>query len=300
MKLERSRVFATLLPIFVVIGSVLNMFASSHIEAHGLPKYGVDLISQDNPTFDVALRSLLHGKHPDLGDKLRRVSVLVQNRSEHVIVGYCLRWELMDATGNTTSRGVIYVEPSALRDGQNLKYGSKGKFLGSKIHPGAVRLVWLAGTLDEFSPPGALASIPANKEFEDLTNAVSASIKTTVSIDGILFDDGRFVGPDSYGSFDRITATFRGEQDFFYDVVTRVDKGEAEAAVMARVRDTLLGSEQVEGPSPAQAPERDYHSAEHSRAEEFTNIAQKSGFEAAVQHCRALLYNTVPNFRREE
>lgn len=286
-------IVAKLLIFFVLIGSASNMSASSRmVEAHGLPKRSVNLFSSDDPTFDGELKSLLRGKPAHLADKLKKVSVLIQNQNERAIVGYCLRWELTDVEGNSISRAAIYLEPSSLKDAGRSKYNSSQKAIGSKILPGTARIVSLAGSFDEFSP---IEAITAKPEFGGLAATLSSATTIIVSIDGVLFDDGTFVGPDLCGSFGRMTATFRGEQDFFSHVISLVEKGESSDVVMERVANVISSSEQPN----ISAAERDYLTAKRLRAEEFVNIAQGPGFDAAVEHCRTLVYRTFPDFRKE-
>ena len=79
---------------------------------------------------------------------------------------------------------------------------------------------------------------------------------TSVSLDAVLFGDGKLVGPDQGGMFDRLTTQIKQEQQVAAILLNAVDREAAWAAIqsIASSQPELLQSVQRLAPPPRTIP----------------------------------------------
>jgi hypothetical protein len=146
---------------------------------------------------------------------------------------------------NTGSRNVIHYT-ILFRCVGNSRLGGTAANVGlmgteRKLAPGQFDLVAPTGIVSE-SGPGSpidpvtgrgIAGSPANFERLDL---VSKSQRVVATLDSVIYDNGQLVGPDTWGTFDDLTAGQRGLDRFF---------GEVQGMTSASDREMLSRLEQI-------------------------------------------------------
>jgi hypothetical protein len=171
-----------------------------------LKDYGAVLIYQGPPQFEAAVAEAVgENETSPFVAAIKTISVVLKNASTKTIIGYSVNWKY-DVGRSTTVRGVTYKDLERLLDDGQLKQRSQTN--GSRsisLGPGSARLVSLIGSIEGTKP------VPSPGYTNENIEEIQALIRNTspiVVLDGILFDDGSFAGPDRNQLFKEAMASF--------------------------------------------------------------------------------------------
>jgi hypothetical protein len=194
---------------------------SAKIEPFSDPQ--ISLISHEMPAFEALL-----GARPipdDLRNDLRDFSVFLANDSDQTIVGYSIRWEI----GNQgIPRTISFVDQTWLSM-PNLE-PSKGA-----LAPHSRRLISALQGGDAF------AAQVDNPKFQNaitrsarrLRNQLKDGQDWRVSIDGIIFADGKFIGENKGRFFEITQAKVEADREFYRKLVADLDDGSSLNALLS-------------------------------------------------------------------
>jgi hypothetical protein len=101
------------------------------------------------------------------------------------------------------------------------------------------RMVYL---LDVSNSPNRVLRVNLGGGGVDKARQLSESVKVRVSVDGVLFVDGTFVGPDTRNYFDSLKAEIEARNEMFEEI-TRALNGDAEA--MKRIEALARGDREA-------------------------------------------------------
>ena len=168
----------------------------------GLSEHSVSLIAPSDP--------ILTGGRTAFVDPY---SVALRNTSSKAVVGYSIKWECFDGKTESASRDMSHDRKFSNSLGFAFMYGEESerravlKNADEVIQPNSTWLISpdlparkLSGPLEEISTGHDQATVA---DFQ----AVCPTI--TITLDGVFFDDGTFIGPDT--------------NDFFAKVKTQMD-----------------------------------------------------------------------------
>lgn len=183
-----------------------------------LQKYKIEIVGSSTPRFDIELRRVIGNSHKELTNLIevaKPLSVIIVNDSDKDIVGCSLRWEMITPQGVTQVFPQIQSTPGELMGMKPLDPEMEGRT--SLISAGDVKLFAFDTNVEQLFLNLKVNSVnKQNSTFsnsfqsEDVIQAIENSKNSlfgmfshiSVSIDGIFFSDGTFVGPDSFFYFD--------------------------------------------------------------------------------------------------
>jgi hypothetical protein len=205
-----------------------------------LPEHGIQVMLPTDPGFDEKFLRFVKNQPEDVRECIRPLSAIVHNRSKRVIVGIRLLWEILKPDGRVLKLPVGSFNPAAFM------YLGRPEFLrnlgASVILPGHSVLLSAGGSAGEDQDLRldlALLSFHGSQEDSakfraelsrgNQLEAFKLSQKSTigllrdasgvtVSVDGVLFEDGTFVGDDQTGLFSEAKAYFDAEHDLAKEV----------------------------------------------------------------------------------
>lgn len=220
-----------------------------------LPEYGLRIIPPNDASFEMGLASsTLPNIPPEL---IKASSVFVKNTSDKSAVAYMLRWELAYADGKTVCHDQGFSSPPFLMEawgtgehirhqGNNINQNSSRFF--TLISPESAELKSIKGytgaAMDQSKPPQDL-----DQQFsqEKVVNALSKELQDitsiTVSIDGVFFDDGTYVGPDHTNFFARFKADYDARYDLYNEILNKVQSKERNDKVFGYVESLSRGQQ---------------------------------------------------------
>lgn len=184
---------------------------------------GVTFLRADDPGFharigDQAAASL--STKPLSG--LRRDVAVLSNESTRTVVAYVVRWFLRTPFGTSDNTYSAYTEPMILSSHQ----AHEG---GTGIAPGAARVLHPAFNL-------------TTKEFADIVNDPrmihindQRAEVTGAELDGILYDDGTFYGPDNGNFFLKFQAQLNARHDVGLRVLALSQSAKPDTEIIAEL-----------------------------------------------------------------
>ena len=207
-----------------------------------LPKQRVRIITSSDPEFDAARAGYFNDESSSEQSPL---SIFILNEGTKTVIGYALVWQTVLKNGQIRTSVTRYSEPGVL---MGIPKPADQRFKHQRaIEPNSVRLI----ALTEVSPGHSNSAIGIGSTHDELTDATDV----TVSLDGVFFDDGTFVGPNTTGFFEGIQATVNAKLDLLKDVAIASENGKADE-VLAQIREKGLRGDD---PPPSTSTPDDYY-----------------------------------------
>jgi hypothetical protein len=272
---------------------------ATSINIKDLPEAGLSIIGPQHSSFDGEFAAFVNGRaDADVLHAMRPACVMLKNLSGRSVVAYRLLWELTRPNGFVVTQTTEYSNPAALMDGGSVP-GKESLHLtrGHAIPPGSARLISPHFSIgaDEANSFGSLGSSGASQsdmqqsrdaaqqkdmgalariassEFQDFTAA-------TVSIDGAIFEDGSFVGPDSTNFFATSKAHCDARHDLLAGIAAAKQKGMTNDQIFAFVA-SVADAAVTLNPSD---PTASYNYFRKIYARELISVRAKQGDERAL------------------
>ena len=206
------------------------------MHAKDLPEYGLRIITPADPSFDGRARVLLKGRDGgDSTESLKPFSIIIENTGGRMAVAYMLQWCFTKEGGQNDCYRHGYTSPGALMEGLPPGYEAADD-RSHNISPNRARLIRFV------SPDGSsIFRLPVSREEAEQIRAgaspdgeslrrrhlaeLAKYTDVTVSLDGVFFDDGTFVGLDATGFF----AIVKAEADARHDLLNEIALGLTQA-----------------------------------------------------------------------
>jgi len=160
------------------------------ITVKDLPQYGLRLVPATDSTFG-ARASDAPADQTISEESLKRVSVWLVNSSDSPVVGYALRWRWIDSTGKHGQYAALF---------EDFAEGSRHAIV--RAGERAFLTPFFAG-----AGFGGSAGVQ-NRLLQDLVLMPGQPLD--ISLDGAIFQDGKFVGPDDTASYEKALAKLAG------------------------------------------------------------------------------------------
>ncbi len=171
-------------------------------EARDFPEHGVSLIVPSDPSFgNLQAKS----KSTSIHDPY---SVLLKNTGTRAVVGYSFKWQCFDDRGETSDRN--------LSNDRNLNKMVSWVFLHGEesdrkealdrseeiVKPHSIWLISSEGEARSTAWSGdAVASSKTQLDESSEVKTIPGCVSIRVTVDGIFFEDGTFIGSDTNGLF---------------------------------------------------------------------------------------------------
>lgn len=231
---------------------------SVSINVKDLPEHGVRIIAATDPSFNGRAESFFTGQPKAVVDRIMPFSVILENKTPLAIVGSRLIWEIVKDDGKVFTHQIGSANPRALIEGDGYRPTTRG----AAIPPHSFRFVTLVGSATEGEQLDLSNSWRSFRgslsEMEEYNNALargdkeqafnrSAIAKTleravsvTVSIDGILFQDGTFVGGNKTGLLEQIKAYVDSQYDVVMELSVSQKEGKTADESFHQAQDFLI------------------------------------------------------------
>jgi hypothetical protein len=197
-----------------------------------LPEHGVLIHHSSNPEFQNELTAF-YSIPPEILNDVMRFSIVVHNNTPHYIKSLTLIWKFYPSQGApiTNSSTSSYGNTFSNNPAQGL-IKPNGKYARSLLMSGTV--VAYAGP----EPPKLEIKNDERykRQLDNLNGKLARSVKWSVDIDGVLFSNGIFVGPDTLKTFDSLNARFKGEKDLIEELMQILNNNQPIADVFAHAQ----------------------------------------------------------------
>ncbi len=239
-----------------------------HVNVKDLPEHGVRIIAPSDSSFDQRAQSFLKGEPQPMVDRIKPFSVILENTGRLAIVGSRLNWEIVKTDGTVFNQRIGSANPRALMDGDKAIQTTREAAIPSH----AIRFVSLLGSAAEGEQLHltnvGLSFRGSQSEMEEFHNALlqgnreeafdkshiakvmREATSVTVSIDGIFFEDGTFVGENKTGFFDEVKAYIDAEYDLVMEISLAQKQAKTSDEIFKQVRDFLVAHTRGRTESP--------------------------------------------------
>ncbi len=218
-------------------------------------KHGVTLISSNNESFDTELANYLKGNQEGVTpfiDAVKPFTVFVKNTSTKDIVGISLRWEITSYDGSVQSFPQIESSHSQLMGIKPRNSALKKGLASSLIPSNSSRFFVLDMTVQQLvRNESQRATINDSsslngeklKHFNEYLPQLQArnqktmndAISVSISIDGIFFSDGTFIGDDQNHFFAYMKGALDARRDFIKEMQGSVKAKKNTAEIFSRL-----------------------------------------------------------------
>lgn len=279
-----------------------------------IPEHDVRLITASDPSFDAMMRAYASIRSNAPITELRPFSVFIENRGKKTLVAYKMKWECLRADGVTIVKTSSEATTWILMNAGGANHQALVANATTVIRPNSIRFFSLAAPPETFdekdinkeqssNSPALMASNSAQTqeginnpdqvgELRRLNEELKRYTDITVSLDGVFFDDGTFVGPNSTGFFEEIKA----QVDARYDVLNELTNDAARAQAFQKL-EMVANAPDVELEVGA-PPAVHYEFYKRVFARELLSVKKSSGEDKARERARSLLNKPWPKLRK--
>lgn len=171
-----------------------------------VPEHGISLIGPSDPSFADLRDKLPKTKAARIGDSY---SVFLKNTGSRAVVGYRIKWECFDGGGAVSSWDVSNIVGWIFLHGEESDRRMALNRSEDVMKPNSTWLISPNSPAQPLEGEGDEAFAQEMNSDSGVAEAVKECASITVIADGIFFDDGTFIGPDT--------------TDFFTEVKSQVD-----------------------------------------------------------------------------
>jgi hypothetical protein len=267
----------------------------SKMTTSDLRSHGAVLLCPGQPGFEAGVDLAVRGRRSNFVSEIKDVSVVLQSTAAKTIVGYSINWEYKSVDGKTLTRGVVRDEPAAL-----LNPGLRGGIentdhsTGCSIEPGGALLVSVFAGVGRSEPD--ITRWWRSEYIEEITSLMDRSLEVTAILDGIMFEDGTFAGPNNNQLYERVIAAFDAVQGFYQHIVSVAKNSDPEADLVSWARRQISDAIDGESGPPCSVGSDKILVDRIVAAENFVKVYENSGLGDAVSFARSKLYHRRPDF----
>src|SRR5581483_9275392 len=214
------------------------------IKGKGLPAYGLTVVALNDPQYNDMMSDFFGDNPPELVKIAAPTSVFLINGSDKVIIAYDLTYDFRAADGTVNSNEYSSIFMPALIDWPRERLAEDQ---AAVILPGRARLIspmFSFGGLTKGQLPPSFGNESDEKRLKkEMMSAIKMTLEwtssLTITLDGVFFEDGSFVGPDASEFFENTKATITARRDllewFVASVRKRERKGESPDIVFSEL-----------------------------------------------------------------
>lgn len=213
-----------------------------------LQKYGIEVIASTDANFDSELRQYIGNKDSlvSIVESAKPFAFFIKNNSSKGVVGVSLRWKFSYSDGRSDEIPQSEANPGVLMGMKPLDPNLIGKtnLINSKDMKFFTHFKQMIGHGVDFAnmrvknpsinypyrvDPNPLAISVMNSQKEQILRGYA---DFSVSIDGIIFDDGTFAGPDQNFFFDALRGTVQARKDILTDLIEAKSSGKRDTEIV--------------------------------------------------------------------
>jgi hypothetical protein len=255
------------------------------IEAMGLPDQKVILIGPKQSMFEKLLAENASGERNSTANQL---SVFVVNNSTQSVAACLVKWDVVLANGQIVT--YLRSQNSSL---QTVSDGQSSHLTEALIPNGILQI----SLINSPNSSGKQIKIGGGT---DITNQLSGSVKITATIDGVLFVDGTFIGPNTKNYFEQLTGEIEASRDLNAEIAHMTDRNADPEAIKNHL-ETLTKPQSGTGQQPPDKDSR-YSFWYSLRKKNYANLLlmmkKSKGDKSLIEHVRAELNKPRVNLRK--
>jgi hypothetical protein len=193
---------------------------------YGLPEHGLSLVHPSDASFSSLVAKVLRNHSKELLELYKPTSVFVRNEGERAVVGIKIKWACVRGDGSVIIKQIDEGYPGVLVGEVPPNNGDAGRLQAAVLRPQETRFfsaVLSSYDVEDVSP--LERSTADDAALKHANNEMSQYVSITVTIDGAIFDDGTFVGPDTTNYFYQMEGLVTAKRDVLTEVKAGLSSG---------------------------------------------------------------------------
>jgi hypothetical protein len=284
--------------------------------AKSLPADGLMIIAPSDPAFNAEVSSMLQGKQAELLpfiEAARPFSIFVKNTSSREVIGCTIKWEILGKDGTVITIPQSYSTPGVLMGMKPLDKSMADHL--SLINLNDSFYFTLDQSVKDFiegqmSPQ--VRSAATNNDVRDEMQRYITELQAkyqkqlqsiaaiTVSIDGVFFKDGTFIGPDTTQYFTGMKAQIDARKEFAESLRQDIRAQKIPGEMFSRIESL---SKDIAASVDSNAAPDEYYNQIYKRsmqlyAQEVLRIRRVRGDNKALEYTQSSLDETWPTIRK--
>lgn len=193
---------------------------ASKVETFGLPEHQLEVVGPNHPTFN----KLIAGERSNADkSKAQPFSVFVVNNSDQAIASCTLKYEILLRDGQTATHFNTKTGSSEpVSDGVTARLAESIAAKGNLL----VSLTDSSGLNNQHT------NFRTSGGGSNIADLLSNSVEVKVSIDGVLFVDGTYVGPDTNNYFELFSGKVEANRELDTEIAQLINDGANPKAIM--------------------------------------------------------------------
>jgi hypothetical protein len=242
----------------ILVGAVLvGVRAAAQVGASNSPAAGghsVVVVGPNSPYFDELLERWFPGASGvNYFERVKPLLAIVRNNTMRVVKAYVVKWTITNADGSTTTEYQSVVsEPGpgdAQLTGERTVLGHGGSGLETEIV--SPYFHWPQnGFPGLIQGNGAIISFQS-ASLRPLSSNIQSATRIRTILDGAIFGDGVFVGPDTSGLYERFQARQQAEADEAEWVLNQLSAGVTDQELRDSLSEHIHQGRNSTGTDPA-------------------------------------------------
>lgn len=261
------------------------------LSVQDIREHGLAIVGPGDASFD----GMLNGAREHMSgvplDVIRPYTVFIKNTGRRAVVAFVLKWELVRPDGKANTRTDQYITKySLMGDGVSDSEGHA-------IKPNTAWLAFPGFAAAQDTPIWDSGGPKVAAYFDSTSNDLAQFSKISVSLDGVFFEDGAFVGPDTTGFYGKVEAMIRANQDLRDELEKRKKSGKSADDVFTPATEEA-GKPKVRLGRNSMADDY-YNHFKRLAAEELLEMRAASGNEKTLEHALRPPKGPRPVLRKE-
>lgn len=246
----------------------------------GLPEHSVSLIAPSDPILTAGRDVSIHP-----------YSVVLRNSSSKAVVGYSIKWECFDGKRESPTRDMSHDRKFSNSYGFAFMYGEESerravlKNADEVIEPNST---WLISP--DFPPSkmnGRIEEIGKEGDQAGLAEIQAACPTMAVTLDGVFFDDGTFIGPDTNDFFAKVKTQMDARYEVLRGVQSDLKSGKKPDEVFKRLEQIRDSERQDSGGEMTMNELRSFY--RHMFARDVLGMKEMWGADGAIANVQRQL-----------
>ncbi len=270
------------------------MSQRENVAVKDLPSHNVRIITRDMSEFTRLYAATV--KIPkDLATQIEKFSIFIINNSDNAITAYQVKWEFVQKNGKkvskTTARSNFDSFSALGRENQPPIISAHAKYFSTIFDEIVVNQDGATVTLVSDQPqfPENMKSIVQEKLSNDileLQKLMENCTEWSVSLDGVFFSNGTFIGPNTTDYFERVKARLDAKIEVLNEIsrifaLPATSQAQSHAVVF-KYAERLL--KETPAKKPGFSAEAFYDRSKHNFAKEIIGQRTKSSDEQAIKN----------------
>lgn len=222
--------------------------AAVRVNVKDFPEHGISLVGPSDPSFASLKTKLTKSKSDSISEVY---SVFLKNTGRRTVVGYRIKWECVNGSGEVSVRDSSNIISWIFLHGEESDHAKALGRTKEVIRPNSIWLIPFDATARPVGGDDDVSFDAPEIGGRIETEAEEPCRSVTVIADGIFFDDGTFIGPDTTDFLTVVKAQMDARRELLSEIRADLEAGK-KAEEVFRGLEAIRDQKPVElGQSPS-------------------------------------------------